>query len=396
MSFSSIIYAQKALFVSSGSSTSDQISSGGVLQLSRVTASSFQVPYPLSQKAYLNAANESYLLVHTPVDLTLDWHTTNGANERAVGLVTNGTTGVFANMRMEKNFYESVTMDGSDAVGAVGAQTVLGFAQGQLVSYGLSARVGSLVESSATFNCLTSFVYPTASGNQIPAVSYQSGTQLTGLFALPPASSQYDPYAANPADRLSALGAKDLILTFPAGTPYANVFTGGSACYLQSMQLSFAVPREEIKPIGYAFPTARAVRYPIEFTLSADAIVSRYQADQLQRIQCLGSGVVAHIRCKIPCSDALSFFVRAHGLQLENQSFVGSIGARDTVSFRWKGIVSDPLSTTSNLWFTSYGGTQAYVLDHIDTITGVDANGVFSYSTQEVYKETILENTFSQ
>jgi hypothetical protein len=198
------------------------------------------------------------------------------------------------------------------------------------------------------FECLTSFVYSGQSGNQIPAINYTDGSQVTGVFSLPPVSVQYT--APNPAGYLStgssnyvsALAYDELIMTFPNATPFGVTLTGDQSCYLQSFNCSIGIDRFPMKTMGYTYPSARPIVYPIHIELSAEAIVSSYQADQLQRISCLGTGNWINIIVKQPCSNATLFGLYFTGLQLMSQEFVNTIGNRDVVSFQWKGIISNP------------------------------------------------------
>lgn len=342
------VYQTKSVFISSGDAFSDQSYTGAFRQISRLHDVTWSINYPLEQNTYLDFGNESFLSSHNAIDCTLGWYHTNGRNEEALGLVDTilPNSALALNLNQEKNIY--ITMEnqlGWDSVGSTGygqTKTVLALAQGVMTSYNMSARVGGLIESEATMNCLTAVVYSGQSGHAVPTVTHQNGAQLTGLFALPSASNQYNPNGTGLNDPVSAIAARDMIMMFPVGNPFATVFTGDQACYLQSFQCSLTLDRRELKPLGFSYPPHRALLYPIHVDLTTEALVSRYQVDQLSRIDCLGTGQYVNIVVKQPCSNSTLFGLYFNNLQLSSQSFTSSIGPMDTMTTRWKAIISSP------------------------------------------------------
>ena len=348
-------YYEKAVFISTGDYTTDTIGTG-IAQLSRIQSVEFAATYPVEQQMYLNSANESWMNAPASVITTLRWFHTNGVNEQLIGLATHNPNGNWMlNLDTEKNLYVTVeNTAGIDAIGASGigqTKTVIGLGQSNLSRYVFNAAVGTIIQSEASFECLTSFIYSGQSGNQIPSVNYSDGSQLTGVFSLPPASSQYitnEPsgyLSTGSTDYVSAIAASDLVMTFPNATPFGVVLTGAQSCYLQSVNCSISIDRFAMKPMGYVYPSARPVVYPVHVDLTTDAIVSSYQADQLQRISCLGTGNWINVIVKQPCSNATLFGLYFTELQLISQNVTASIGRKDVVSFQWRAILSNPYQT---------------------------------------------------
>lgn len=362
-------YWEKAIYCSSGSYLNDQTVPGSIQQLSRIHDAGWTVAYPLEQTMYLNGADESYLTRPTEVSFTMRWYHTQGRNEQYLGLVDypSGLSGLAFNLDAEKNIYISVENSLVDAVGASGAsqtKTVLGLGQALMTSYQLSAAVGGIVESEASFSALTMFVYSGASGNAVPAVSYSNGAQLTGQFILPAASSQYGSLPSGylptgSVNDVSAISANDMVLIFPGTTPFGVTLTGAASCFIQSFSCALSFNRHELKPLGYEYPPHRAILYPIGVDLVTDVLVSAYQQDQLQRISCLGTGQQVYLIVKQPCSNATLFGLYFDNLQFENQDFVTSIGRHDVVSIKWKGIISNPYQVFFN-------PTVGYIVNPID------------------------------
>ncbi len=351
-------YPGKALFCSSGDASADETVSGSLQQLSRVQAVTWDINYPLDDQVYLDAGIESYYATPPSVDVNVEWFHTNGFNERFLGLARFNATGtLIIDLEQEKNLYVSVEDSaGVDAIGAPYAapREVLGFAQGVLTSYQLSASVGGLVRANSTLNCLSAFVLTGSSGVAKPSVNYQDGTQVTGRFVLPGTSSQYNRSTTGAAfDNVAAIGAQDMFLTFPDNSPFGVVFTGQQACYLQSFQLGLTINRGALKPLGFVFPPDRPVIWPIPVNLRTEAIVGRYQADTLRRLACTVTGQQLNVIVKQPCSSTTMFGFYFTDLQLVDQSFGVGLGGCDTVSTSWRGYLKTPSDTfISPFWAT--------------------------------------------
>ncbi len=344
-------YQRRSVFISSGAYDSDQTVSGSLRQIARVQAIDWSVPYPVEQVTYLDYGDEAYMSSHNPVDVTINFLHTNGRAEQALGLVDLvGPNGSLAfNLDQEKNLYLAIqNTPGIDDIGAATGlalpQTVIGMGQSLLTTYNMRGAVGGVIQSQATLNCLTAFSYTGQVGNQVPAVRYSDGAQLTGRFVIPQAFSQYDPNITgydNPI-AASAIAARDMYMVFPQGTPFGVIFSGAQSCYLQSFDVTLAFDRRELKPLGNVYPPVRALHYPIRVDVSAEAVVNRYQADQLNRIDCLGTGQSVCLIVKQPCSNATLFGFYFDKLQLTSQSFTSSIGPADTVSLKWQGLITTP------------------------------------------------------
>ncbi len=343
-------YQTKTVFVSSGAYDTDQTVSGSLRQLARVQGMDWSIPYPVEQIMYLDAGDEAYMSSHNPVNIDLSWLHTNGRNEQALGLLDIVGPGgaLVPNLDQEKNLYVAIQNTlGVDAIGAPTgnvAQSVIAMGQALMTTYTMNAQVGGLVQSKATLNCLTAYSYTGSANNRVPAVRYSDGSQLTGQFVIPQSFSQYNPNATGYTDptAASAIAARDMFLSFPQGTPFGIIFSGSQSCYLQGFDLTLAFDRRELKPLGYQYPPARAIFYPIRVDLSTEAVVNRYQRDQLDRFDCLGSGMQVALFVKQPCSTDVLFWFYFDKLQMESQSFSSSIGPTDTVSTKWKGIITTP------------------------------------------------------
>lgn len=344
-------FPAKSVWVTSG--TYDQFPQtlpGSLQQISRVQETTIGLTYPLADNTYLDSSVESYNL-HAPganVDIRL--LNTNGRPEWYLGLAKLTPSGeLILGLDQEKDLYLAAqNSPGVDAVGAPASasQTVLGLGQAVITSYELAAQVGGMIESRISMNALTAVVYNgIPSGLTVPSVQYQDGSTRTGQFIIPAAQSLYDPSVSGSStfiDDVTAISARDMVMMFPVNSPFAVVYTGQQAVYLQSFNLGLTVNRQEQKPLGYAYPTARQIIYPIQVDLTTQALVSRMQADRLDRLDCTTTGFAAYLAVKQPCSNASVFGFYFDDLQVDSQQFSNSIGPIDTVTTKWRGWIKTP------------------------------------------------------
>ena len=338
-------YQTKTVWASSGDANSDQLSSGGLRQLARVQSTSFSIESPLVENVYLDSSVEPYNSFPPGVSADIRWLHTDGSTEYYIGLAKLNSSGtIVLGLEDEKNLY--ITMEdelGIDAIGAplAGPRTVLGLGNAVMTAYEIGGRVGGLIESRATMSCLTANVYTGFSGVTVPSVNYQNGGSQTGRFIIPAPQSQYSSNRSI-TGQPAALGGQEMIMVFSQNSPFGAVLTGQNSCYLQSFNLGLSIDRQEQKPLGYVYPKARPIIYPIKVDLSAEAIVSKYQADTLERFGCNSTGFSIQMIVKQPCTNLTLFGFFFDNLQLQSQSINQSIGPMDTMNLKWRGWIRTP------------------------------------------------------
>lgn len=351
-------YGGGAVFVSSGTAYQDQTTSGAIQQISRVQSVSLDINYPLQDQTYLDGGIDSYNVTNAGADAVIDFYNTQGTAERFLGFGKFNASGeLVLGFEDERNLYLSYQNQlGQDANGAAQSapRTVIALSQGLLTSYQLSAQVGGFINARASLNYLTAFVYTGASGQQTPTIDPRNGDRLTGRFTLPPADSLYNPNNTGYAlDNTPAIAARDMVMIFGGPDPFGVSYTGAQAAFLQSFQLGLSLNRQQLKPLGYAFPQARPTVWPIQVDLNTEAIMGKYQADELQRLSCTTTGFAVTLLVKQPCSAVTTFGFSFNNLQLVSQSFGNSIGPLNTVRTTWRGFLQSPSDTfISPFWNT--------------------------------------------
>jgi hypothetical protein len=173
------IYNTQALYVSNVQATDMQVSSGDVLQLSRVQ--SFNEDFTrsfidINQYGNLGAIDRAE--VENPdITASFSYYLTNGQNEKNIGLHVSqqGTnynnllsclSGILTKTTDEKNYYLLVTEEGNDAAGYVGSKSgVIGIGNGFLTSYSINAAVGGIPTAEIEIEGLNINVYSNLTNN---------------------------------------------------------------------------------------------------------------------------------------------------------------------------------------------------------------------------------------
>lgn len=387
-------YNSKAIFISSGDFSSNQIVSGSTIQFSRIQDLGININYPISNEDYLDQDDESSMLSHPSVDVTLNWLLTNGGNERSAGFVTNGTTGALLDLDKERNIYIQIEDYNIDAIGSSTgiSKKALGIGNVLLNSYNLNGAVGTFPSASATFLGLNITSYTGINNQQVPAVNYINGEPINNLFSLYPAQSQKDDSSPNDANNISALLPKDIVLEFVNDSPFGMQT---NTLDIQSFDFNLNIERFDPLDMGDVYPESRPLSYPVEFDFTVEALLPTYIVDRLADKRCLNDPMDVNLVIKKPCSEFAAFELSLKDLRLEGQSVGQSIGTYESVTLQWKGRVTNPLSTQKNIFMTAYQGELIYELIGVVPITGYDNNGVQYYTEESIYQRRIAENQYT-
>lgn len=387
------------MFVSSGVPGSDQYSSGTIFQISRVQSANLNINYNREDLEYLNETTEQAQINKPTINLSFDYISTNGNNERNIGLVTNGFNSIFYKLDNTKNFYlvKSQANGAEDLNFDTGSIERQCFAIGNayINNYSVSAAVNDFVKCTFGVEGQNLIFYTGVSGVKDPGLNPENGDQLTGLINIPLGTSQFPEFSLNSANDVSALSYKDIVMEFPEDSVFALYMSGANACHLQNFNLSFTITRESIKSLGSQYPINK-INYPIEFELSAEAFVEKYREESLRQIECIDTGHNINIYIKQPCSDFLAVEYYLKGLKLVSQEINTSVGQNASVSWRWRGVVPGNLRQSgTNVFMVANGGTESYEVNSYQDLNGVDQFGNPLFSQEIIWKRILNENFFS-
>jgi len=128
------------------------------------------------------------------------------------------------------------------------------------------------------------------------------------------------------------------------GTPVADTddlpVLGFDTLHVQSFTVSIDIPRESISRLGDKFEYARVITFPMQATMSLEAIISSQAASKLEDIvgttggSAPDPGYNIDIYCKKPTTDAATegINLRFKNAKIEGHSISSSIGANKSIT----------------------------------------------------------------
>jgi hypothetical protein len=353
------LYNQVSAFITSGSYTIDQSNSGNFGQLSRIDSLAWGVEYPIVNETYIDTVNKTSLPLRPTVNCTLGWKVTNGYNEGLAGFLTNGRSGAFLPLNDQRDLYIVYENDqGRDSINSASSnKTIVGVGQVLLSDYSISAEAGGVIDATATFNGLTAVTYTgVPSGLLVPSVDPIDGDQLSGLFTLPAATSQYNPSDVSSPNYYAANMASDIDMDFIGTNPFGvELSQYGRTLNLKSFRANFSFPRSQFQRLGSVFPDNRPITYPIEVTLDVEATITNRLAQKLTDLGCMTTGVNINILVSKPCTPGISpIEISFFGMNFRSQGASLGLSGPETASFQLTSTISNPYSPTSNVFIREH------------------------------------------
>lgn len=359
-----VIYQSEALYVSKDASSTGAADHE---QLNRVQSANYS--FNISRQdvnQFGQLAKVGSMVLEAPtVSMDTSYLVTDGFNERALGFyVANATDSVeksfisgFLADGDGKNFYVTTVPEGKDANGvAVSGATndVIGIGNAYLTDYSLDLSVGSLPTVSVSFEAAN--INSTA-GNVIetPAVSQASGTKLDGIVALPNATSGNagGEIALRPGDvtvNITSFDDQTIVDIDPADTDGAHI---------QSASLSIPLSRTPLERLGTKFAYARSVDFPVQATLSVNAIVNEVTARNLADVINDESTKTVTLTLKNEEGDAAMTYT-IKGAQITSESFSSSIGANKSVDLTFTTSVGGPDDVANGVFASGIDATAVF------------------------------------
>ena len=372
-----VIYQSEALFASK------EYNSTGLsdhAQLHRVQSANYGFTINRQDvNQYGNLARIDSLVLEPPtVNFDLSYYVTNGFNERVLdfSVAKAGDTSdvQFASGHLSsstgQNLYILTVPEGKDAnlnkdVGAT-TNTVIGIGNAFLTDYTLDLSVGSLPTASVTFEASNILSDTTISGDagitgftgiSSPAVNPENGESLLDLVSLPNATgnSHDGDYVADARDTLSALRPGDLTLDLTAfdTNMLTKVDGGGGSIHIQSASLSLPLSRTPIERLGSKFPFARVVDFPVNATLTVNAIVNTMEAQNLANmISGCGEGELREISVAMKeCGGSTTgLYLTMKGCTIDSENFSSSIGSNKSVDITFSTQIGGTKDTTKGVF----------------------------------------------
>ena len=346
MSRNRVIYQSESLFVSNSATAA---TSGDHHELIRVQSDNYGFTINRQDvNQYGNLARIDSLVLEPPtVNFDFSYYLTDGFNEKALGFnVTQQAQ--FASGFLEsssgRNFYIVTSDEGQDATTFAqnDPYSLIGIGNAFLRDSSTDLSVGALPTANVSFEASN--------------INSQQGTmQQPGAFSslhMTGDSVAIDAEVGEPIgstvqilrpkntgqDGVSALRPGDIAIDFPGfdgGAAESGTMTkisGAGKFHVQSANLSLPLSRTAIERVGSKFPFARVVDFPVNATLSVNAVLNEMEAGNLaSAVSGCSNSQGEVILTMNSCEGLPALKWTLKGATLDSESYSSSIGSNKTV-----------------------------------------------------------------
>tara|TARA_R110000772_G_scaffold249530_2_gene364016 strand:+ start:124573 stop:125808 length:1236 start_codon:yes stop_codon:yes gene_type:complete len=320
------------------------------------------------------AAIDRIILDSPTVNLSFSYLLANMANEKNLGLVTDGQETVVRDLinktADEKNYFIRTSTEGVDAIGdETEAGEVIGIGNGYLTSYSSTASVGDLPSVSISVEGLNMIFDNDVSGNLLPAINTDDGSVPTGYtYHIPVATSNQDGVITGDL-AISVLRPGDITVSIKKrvntteDVAVGDYDIGGvdidGAC-IQSYNISFDLGRTPIQCLGKRNAIDRSLDFPIPVAVSVDALVGDLTTGNLSDIiDCDNSyDVIVDLKepaCGSSTQDIVSRYI-VKDTKIDSQSYSSSIGDNKTVTLSMTSQVAGNNQGNKGIYFSGVAG----------------------------------------
>ena len=284
------------------------------------------------------AAIDRITIEQPTVNLNVSWIQNNMVNENLIGLTVANTTaaaqvscisGILAGLTEPLNYFNKITSEGSDAI-ALNPPTydVISMGNAFIESYTANGRVGEFPTVDVTFRALNMQAQSVtqALGAQTPAVFPGSGTPVANGYNLPTGVISFNNQGiSSQTFGISALRPGDIQLNL--GLNLGDSLVDPNDIKVQSYSLSIPFNREDLLKLGSKYAYAIVPRFPIDVTLSVDAIVGNNTTGMLTEIINNNRGFNPSITINLPGTSTAIVNYQLLNAKLQDNTFSQSTSA---------------------------------------------------------------------
>lgn len=356
-----VIYQSKAVYAgpdkSSANAWEQETGDNDPIQLKRVQSANYGFDIARTDVNQFGelAAIDRVILESPTVNFDTSWYLCNFYNEDKIGLRVNtdktkaNLSGVLAdileNYAGERNYYVRVVKDGSDAINVATGSTdnaVIAVGNGFLSSWGCEASVGGFPTANVTVEGLN-IAFTSNSTGYSPYVDAAAGTKnATHQFHLSGAATDGESDST-----LKVVKPGNITLDLPDDQGGAKI----SDIKIQSFNCSVDLSREPLQKLGSRFAFAREITFPINATMSVDALAGDIATGNLADIIDNNSDQELIVHMKDNDGGAHMAVVMKKA-KLDSQSFSQGIGDNETVSLNWSAQVGSASQTDVGLFLS--------------------------------------------
>ena len=227
------------------------------------------------------------ILTPPTINLNFSYYLTDGANEDALGFAAKGggsfVSGMITNTSNSKNYFVSYSPQGQDddSFATANQRDVIGIGNGYITNYSINAAVNQPVTASASVEGFNIAFYTGSSNKTTPAVNpYNSARINNWTFTLPVGDAQTG------VNTLPILKPGDIVMSIPNSAGFGSYVSGDYAVNIQSFTLSVPIARQRILKLGSPFGISNEIQFPVNCTLSMQAVQTDLQENSLDQLIC--------------------------------------------------------------------------------------------------------------
>jgi hypothetical protein len=368
-----VIYQSQAVFSAPTGETGISAASHSIRRVQSCNYNFSVARQDINQFGELAAIDRLILQEPTvSVDMSYYFEPT-GFNERHLGLVTNAITGTSTRSDHmldaiissgsgfdQKNIYVMVSDPGVDVNDparmdpATNVDGIIGIGNAFLTSWSLEASVGAIPTVTCALEA-QNIVFSTGNYN-IGNPAVDDGVDKTAItVTLPDGAGLFDS-----GTEVSAVRPGDITLTLGTDNADNSPMFGvlESDLKVQSASVAMTIGREPIRKLGKAFAFAREITFPINCTLSVQAIVGNTFANKLFTLMTT-NGDATKFYCELKLvgyqgANTHTSYIMLKGAKLDSQAFTSSIGPNQSVTIE----LSAQIGKNSGLHFAAASTTH--------------------------------------
>ncbi len=217
------------------------------------------------------------LIVSAPTfTANISYYLVDGFAESLFGFAASGQqsfiSGMIDGTQGEKNYFFPVAPEGVDLIGLQSSNAsnikCVALGNGVVSDYNISLAVGQIPTATITVEGTNQQSFTGTVSQLSPAISPITALPVVGPLWTLPTMSGYTG-ASIPA----GLRPGDLVLSLPRTNGLGDYTSGVGDITIQSASISVPIALDAIPQLGNPYPVAKKIRFPVNCTLSIDALV---------------------------------------------------------------------------------------------------------------------------
>lgn len=311
------------------------------------------------------AAIDRITIEQPTVNLNVSWIQNNMVNESLIGLTVASPTnpalvscisGILAGATEPLNYFNKITTEGTDAISLnPNTYDVISIGNAFIESYTAQGKVGEFPTVDVTFRALNIQAQNVnqAVGATSPAVFPASGIPVSGWgYILPTGIIAFNNQGiSSQTFGISALRPGDIQLNLGLGA--GDSLVDPNDMKVQSYSLSIPFNREDLLKLGSKYAYAIVPRFPIDVTLSVDAIVGNNSTGILTEIVNNNKGFSPSITINLPGTNTPIVYYQLLNAKLQDNTFSQSTSATyRTIRMSFVTQIGGPSDTQNGVFFS--------------------------------------------